>query len=628
MSNNFTLIEIPDSFMEGYLLSRFLGWQQRGGGVKGFNIGYGFVLGDRRASDGSGGGLNGENGKPLANDPLGYLGESAISGRGASQSVGGYGLFIGSFGRGGGQYTVQPSCGGGGGWFGGGSSFLGSGGGGGSGYVLTAESARPEGYEAPEELEATSWTLVPGVNYREGFCLITSVETSIFWEFEYTGNVQKFVIPFSGFYRIDCFGAEGGGSYPNDEDIKSQQSGGMGGYSGGTFYFLAGMTFYIYVGNQGNRDQQIDAWNGGASGKGSCYGGGGATDVRWSGVEGAVLWNQNLYDRFIVAGGGGGQGMDEGHTPPPTRGNDPPGPPRKEREREEKERQASIPPFRYLLNDLSLIHIDFASEASEDRPEGEILPLQLYVNNTLRATLNNPLAPGFSSQRYTFDASDFIPPNSEPYLYELKIVFLYPTEGSIVSIIPGSISITIEQRLRPNDIIPDGSENQGVIPYDFVMTLSDIYTLIDSVDVRISGKPDTEKDINLGDIYILEDVTSTKVFNMLRINVGDTYSLEDMSRVNILTHYKVNVQEELVYQDSVVVYYEGEEPAPPDEDLSFLDTYVLESDVIIDLRGKKRERLDDDYSTEDKVNITISNKKRVSLEDELYYQDDVTINFI
>ena len=63
---------------------------------------------------------------------------------------------------------------------------------------------------------------------------------------------------------------------------------------------------YIYVSERGNVQRFYQAWNGGGRGDGSFTGGGGATDIRWSGEEDSITWGSNIADRFIVAGAGGG----------------------------------------------------------------------------------------------------------------------------------------------------------------------------------------------------------------------------------------------------------------------------------------------------------------------------------
>jgi hypothetical protein len=111
------------------------------------------------------------------------------------------------------------------------------------------------------------------------------------WTFGYTGAVQQFVVPATGNYRLEAWGAQGGGT-----------NGGKGGYAQGEIALTQGEILYIYVGQAGATDS--GGWNGG--GRGAIAGnGGGGTDFRT--VDGAWNLTASLNSRFLVAGGGGGQ---------------------------------------------------------------------------------------------------------------------------------------------------------------------------------------------------------------------------------------------------------------------------------------------------------------------------------
>jgi hypothetical protein len=111
-------------------------------------------------------------------------------------------------------------------------------------------------------------------------------------EYSYTGDYQTYIVPTTGMYRLETWGAQGG----NDSFYPSTSFGGRGGYSSGDAYLIAGTYLYIYVGSHGT---------GSTSASWGSTGGGGATDIRL--VNGA--WNNSagLYSRIIVAGGGGGR---------------------------------------------------------------------------------------------------------------------------------------------------------------------------------------------------------------------------------------------------------------------------------------------------------------------------------
>lgn len=106
------------------------------------------------------------------------------------------------------------------------------------------------------------------------------------YDFDYTGDYQIFTAPAVGYYKFECWGAQGSGG-PNT---------GRGGYTSGVKRLNEGDTFYIYVG--GNQGKQ--GWNGGGISLDNYYTGGGATDIRLVSGE----WNdeEGLRSRIMVAG--------------------------------------------------------------------------------------------------------------------------------------------------------------------------------------------------------------------------------------------------------------------------------------------------------------------------------------
>lgn len=114
-------------------------------------------------------------------------------------------------------------------------------------------------------------------------------------EFPYTGNCEEYTVPKSGLYKLEVWGAEGGGSVYR----------GKGGYSTGKIQLSESTKLYICVGGQGKIGQS-SITPGGFNGGGNALNvtdnnngsGGGASDIR-------ILKN-SLNNRVIVAGGGGG----------------------------------------------------------------------------------------------------------------------------------------------------------------------------------------------------------------------------------------------------------------------------------------------------------------------------------
>jgi len=124
-------------------------------------------------------------------------------------------------------------------------------------------------------------------------------------DFSYTGEVQEFIAPKNGLYKLEVWGAEGG--YRTNPDMA-----GKGGYSTGIVELKKGEKLYIYVGGAGGNGSSgcgsticAGGFNGGGY-RYQYYGGGGATDIRF--VDGEWNNSKSLLSRLIVAGGGGSDG--------------------------------------------------------------------------------------------------------------------------------------------------------------------------------------------------------------------------------------------------------------------------------------------------------------------------------
>ena len=144
--------------------------------------------------------------------------------------------------------------------------------------------------------------------------------------FDFTGAVQTYSVPASGWYTIQAYGAEGGKSFTNLEDGDGKNNGGKGGYSSISYYLTKGQALSIYCGGIGGDATRAASgggaagWNGGgAGGNGYAYtytgggGGGGATYVATTDL-GPISSTNALYTGdfvtkpglILVAGGGGG----------------------------------------------------------------------------------------------------------------------------------------------------------------------------------------------------------------------------------------------------------------------------------------------------------------------------------
>ena len=119
-----------------------------------------------------------------------------------------------------------------------------------------------------------------------------------------TQKVEKFTTPVAGSYKMECWGAQGGGN--------SSVPGGKGSYTKGTITIEANKAFYIVVGQNGTNEGII--FNNGSkkmprrtsSTSGWTWSGGGSTDIRltihteeWDNFD-------SRKSRIMVAASGGG----------------------------------------------------------------------------------------------------------------------------------------------------------------------------------------------------------------------------------------------------------------------------------------------------------------------------------
>ena len=127
------------------------------------------------------------------------------------------------------------------------------------------------------------------------------------FNFEYTGGIQTFAPECNGRYKLEVWGASGGGA----NHSYNYEYGGHGGYSYGTFTMNDQPTLYVVVGGAGtknstsNNSTYAGGYNGGGAGRGA-GGGGGATHI---GLKTGLLTtfsSDYATQLLLVAGAGGG----------------------------------------------------------------------------------------------------------------------------------------------------------------------------------------------------------------------------------------------------------------------------------------------------------------------------------
>lgn len=117
-------------------------------------------------------------------------------------------------------------------------------------------------------------------------------------EFSYTGNIEEFIVPITGVYTLEVWGAQG--------QSAGSAIGGKGGYSIGNIHLTQGTKLYIGVGGQ-PIVSSIGGYNGGGTGDnnygGSSGAGGGATHIAQNNNRGTLDgYNSNRNEVLIVAG--------------------------------------------------------------------------------------------------------------------------------------------------------------------------------------------------------------------------------------------------------------------------------------------------------------------------------------
>ena len=124
------------------------------------------------------------------------------------------------------------------------------------------------------------------------------VEGEYEYEYGFTGGYQTFIAPVSGKYKIELWGAQGGGD--------GSFIGGKGAYTSGEIDLSKNTELYVYVGQYdgGFNNGGYTRWYEWLTNSGYFYAGGGATDVRLK--SGSWDLFDGLKSRIMVAAGGGG----------------------------------------------------------------------------------------------------------------------------------------------------------------------------------------------------------------------------------------------------------------------------------------------------------------------------------
>ena len=267
----------------------------------------------------------------------GYIGVSGSSNRwgfgtGGTQTTGGIKATTssdgqnGSFGLGG-NGALNAGAGGGGGFYGGGGGHGGSAGGG-SGYIGNESLINKAMYcyncsESSDSSDKTFKTTCVESDAKSkcakkgnGAVIITIAKPGTcdncnpdIYNFGFTDGEETLVIPVTGTYKLEVWGAQGG-------SIDATYFGGYGGYSVGIVNLNKGDMLYINVGAVGQSNCNASSCAGGYNGGGSSgwysgravysSGGGGATSIATQ--SGLLSTFSSSQDKVLIVAGGGGGG--------------------------------------------------------------------------------------------------------------------------------------------------------------------------------------------------------------------------------------------------------------------------------------------------------------------------------
>ena len=140
--------------------------------------------------------------------------------------------------------------------------------------------------------------------------------------YSYTGGVQTFVVPKTGKYRLEVWGASGGSLIETGTSILDNYQGGKGGYSKGEITLTKDTELYIVVGQAGSGTFDTgksfsNTYNGGGGVVGNTSvnhitaSGGGATHIAVTTNRGELKNYENYKSEILIVAGGGGGARDQ-----------------------------------------------------------------------------------------------------------------------------------------------------------------------------------------------------------------------------------------------------------------------------------------------------------------------------
>ena len=143
--------------------------------------------------------------------------------------------------------------------------------------------------------DSESWGLV-NINANNQAKIKCNVDFDDIWEFDYIGDVQEFIAPKAGTYKIELWGAQGGDIIHPSGGENLEIYGGKGAYTSGNAQIAANEKIYVHVGQGSTYCGTNWQYNYNGGGSGGCK-----ISNQWYGGNGS-----NITAGYAGGSGGGG----------------------------------------------------------------------------------------------------------------------------------------------------------------------------------------------------------------------------------------------------------------------------------------------------------------------------------
>lgn len=258
------------------------------------------------------------------------------------------------------------------------------------------------------------------------------VTSDTVYEFRQKPYVYKVLFP--GLYRFECYGAEGG------------LSGGLGGYSRGTFIAKEGDIFTINVGESGkSSSKQTYSSGGGGNAQGTSYGnGGGCSSIMYGEQSSWTAFDK----RILIAGGGGGGYGGSPDSLPAGSGGSSSSEGGSSGNTVSQNGKLNTGKKLVLISDLTVCRITLKCDTSYDISEDAKANITLYMDGEPITVVPVSIQGGFNTYVNYFYFDTILPENTTPFYAEVMATI----DSNVPIIIPyGGLDLYFFTKTRAND---------------------------------------------------------------------------------------------------------------------------------------------------------------------------------